>query len=236
MGSVWREGIPAPAAPDMAGPLLEHLPRPERLPQEGQAAAGSVRFAQAVLARDLHKPRAAPATRTAPAAQGLPAGEQPPWQGGTQLTFLHQQAWEERQAPRQSGRALVAGDSDYIKSLPTWAQELLRRPDTRETSGPAGGGFQPPRSPGGHLPPNAVPGPNGQIRWTAPGVQPPGAVPAGSGDSVHRPAQIQWKSPGQDLQPSPPQPLGEAEIRKTADRVYHLIEERLRRELRRSGR
>lgn len=135
-------------------------------------------------------------------------------------------------------------DSAYIKSLPQWAQELLNKPDgagspapgpmnwsnSQESSWSGSGAGQTPGAPGR------------QIQWNAPsGVHLPAAGTAPvfssrSADQITQPAAMEWKAPGGDGTGESAKPLSDAEIRRTADKVYRLIEERLRRELRRSGR
>ena len=64
------------------------------------------------------------------------------------------------------------------------------------------------------------------VEWTAPGWQPPTA-----------PTQLRERP--QSTQPAAAQPqavhISEAEIKRTADRVYKIIEDRIRRERRRLG-
>lgn len=63
-----------------------------------------------------------------------------------------------------------------------------------------------------------------QIEWTAPNTMP-------------RPANLVYQEPASKSQlPSPSARLSDHELRRAADKVYHMIEERLRKELRRSGR
>ena len=72
------------------------------------------------------------------------------------------------------------------------------------------------------------------VQWTA-----PGAIPPGTGDVTTRPAAVQYRQRPEREEHSPArnQPvMTDAEVRRTADKVYRIIEERLRKELRRSGR
>lgn len=63
----------------------------------------------------------------------------------------------------------------------------------------------------------------GQIEWTAP-------------QAVRRPAHMVYREDRETQRTAPPPMLSEGELRRTADKVYRMIQERLRRELRRSGR
>jgi hypothetical protein len=119
-------------------------------------------------------------------------------------------------------------DSDYVKSLPDWVQNFLR--GSGEEAAGAGSGSHTAKRPAPPpdtarditvLPRPAVGG--GQIDWSAP-------TPAG------RPAELAYRlkeEPGP--QPARPVAISDTEIRRTADRVYQIIEDRLRRERRRLG-
>lgn len=63
----------------------------------------------------------------------------------------------------------------------------------------------------------------GQIEWKAPQV-------------VRRPAHMVYREDRETQRTAPSPMLSEGELRRTADKVYRMIQERLRRELRRSGR
>ena len=108
---------------------------------------------------------------------------------------------------------------DPAESLPAWARELLEQNgagDTvRQTVLPSGTAV-PPR----------------QITWTAPGA---GTAPRNR--TTAGPADLAFREPREREEDDDQQQLiSDAEIERTADRVYRIIEERLRRELRRSGR
>lgn len=161
------------------------------------------------------------------------------WTEAPELTFARP-PWERQEADRQSETPPEAPGSDYLNSLPQWARELLEK-----SGAPASGAgpvtWQAPRE-GGRGPAAGAPhggpaqqagaGPGGTIRWTAPGAQT--AAP----DVTTRPASIQYREKTEpEGQPATQRypALSEAEVQKTADKVYRIIEERLRRELRRSG-
>ena len=109
-------------------------------------------------------------------------------------------------------------------TLPQWAQELFQRnPPVKAPagqSGPTAWSVQPPAA--------EKAGPAGQMmEWTAPGAVPPGA-----------PIALRTRQPEAQPPQTAAQPphITEGEVRRAADQIYKIIEERLRRELRRGGR
>ncbi len=155
-----------------------------------------------------------------------------------ELTFL-QLSVPDREAPPADGDTAMGLDAGYVKKLPQWARELLQKPSfAGAAESPFRSGAEPKRTPAPA--PDAGAARGGQIHWTAPGAARPGqSVPVFQTqfpDAVLRPAAIEWKDRGKNETAGAPRPFSEAELRRTADRVYALIEERLRRELRRSGR
>lgn len=161
------------------------------------------------------------------------------WTGAPELTFA-QPPWERQEADRQPGTPPEAPKSDYLNSLPQWARELLEKPAAPASGArpmtwqaPQGGSQGPAAGmPHGGPAQQAGAAPGGMVQWTAPGAQT--AAP----DVTTRPASIQYREKaGPEGQPASPRApvLSEAEVQKTADKVYRIIEERLRRELRRSG-
>jgi hypothetical protein len=126
-------------------------------------------------------------------------------------------------AMEESGtRPVRKAQQDNTESLPPWAKELLEKSGVTDTTTQiAAFNGQQAGSSGGR-----------QITWTAPG--------AGAGTQSRTadegPAQIEYRErSGSEETPYRPQ-ISDAEIQRTADKVYRIIEERLRRELRRSGR
>ncbi len=111
-----------------------------------------------------------------------------------------------------------AAREDPAESLPPWARELLEQ---------NGGGDAVQKT---ILPSGTTASPR-QITWTAPGAMPGQPARTASG-----PAEISFKEPRQAEENEYRTPISDAELQRTADKVYRLIEERLRRELRRSGR
>ncbi len=126
-------------------------------------------------------------------------------------SFPEQAASEPARKPPQANQA---------EQLPHWAKELLEKAGVADTSQMAAT-FQ--RDPAG--------GAKGQqVNWTAPGTYDP------QQSRLSRPAELTFREREEAEQMPYRQPFSDAELRRTADRVYRIIEERLRRELRRSGR
>ncbi len=156
-----------------------------------------------------------------------------------ELTFLQLPVPTEREAPPEDRDTAMGLDAGYVKKLPQWARELLQKPSfAGAAESPFRSGTEQKRTPAPA--PDAGAARGGQIHWTAPGAARPGqSLPMFQTqfpDAVLRPAAIEWKDRGKNETAGAPRPFSEAELRRTADRVYALIEERLRRELRRSGR
>ena len=102
-------------------------------------------------------------------------------------------------------------------ALPQWAQRLLEKPDTpdpRQSWRVAAASGQQPPPPAGR-----------QIQWTA-----PAAIPQAP-HITYRAMQ-----PAEPVPPVPPASISDRELRRATEKIYRMIEERLRRELRRSGR
>lgn len=262
-----QAGAVPPATPRTAKPPTPRA-EPEREP--GAALTAADRFSRSVRAREKlsgvvragalsraarplwaggEGPAEAAGGSSAPLLAGRPTsgGEGAyPLTGGEELTFLPLTGAADRGSGADKARpkSPMGMDSEYIRSLPQWAQELLAKPEgggPAPAAGPAAGGGAgtwPPSGGGGQTP--GAPG--GQIHWSAPnGVGLPPRVPSPVfssrvGDRADRPAEVDWKAPGGGGTGEGAPPLSEAELRRTADKVYRLIEERLRRELRRSGR
>ena len=110
---------------------------------------------------------------------------------------------------------------DKNESLPVWAKELLEQAGVTDTAQQAAA-FR-----------GKLDGANGsrQISWNAPQVAAPSR-----GREISQPAELSFKEGSQREEIASQPRITEAELQKTADRVYRILEERLRRELRRSGR
>ena len=114
-----------------------------------------------------------------------------------------------------------AAKDENIDRLPSWAQELLEQSGVTDAvqqkavfSNASG------TSPSAR-----------QISWTAPAMSNPL-----QNRSISGPADLSYKEQ-RESEETPYQPrISDAELQRTADKVYRMIEERLRRELRRSGR
>ena len=155
-------------------------------------------------------PRGGQAGSAAPEAGSGPAGQQP--EGGQEEQPSLVLA---RPAP---AREQAEAGSDQTRNLPDWARNLLARDQkAQQAGGPAGGA--------------------GQVQWTAPYARPGQAQPARlSGADELPPPLLHHKQEETEEQKARRQAEKDAELRRTADKVYRIIEERLRRELRRSGR
>lgn len=107
-------------------------------------------------------------------------------------------------------------ESDYVRSLPDWARRFLKNS--------AGSPGEHPMGVARDIASLPHPAPEDTVQWTAPNYRPPEA-----------PVTLREKP--RQTQPVPAQgaTITEAEIQRTADRVYRLLEERIRRERRRLG-
>lgn len=151
--------------------------------------------------------------RTARPTTGQTAAAEMAWSSGTPtLTFAKT---AQQQPPKQPEK-----ESAATQNLPAWARELLEKPPA-QTAGAAPSGQ------------------SRQIQWTAPQAVPvPAARTSPPANAAAVPHSLLHRERGGDDERSSAAQLAEreAEIRRTADKVYRIIEERLRRELRRSGR
>ena len=151
--------------------------------------------------------------RTARPTTGQTAAAEMAWRSGTPtLTFAKT---AQQQPPKQPEK-----ESAATQNLPAWARELLEKPPA-QTAGAAPSGQ------------------SRQIQWTAPQAVPvPAARTSPPANAAAVPHSLLHRERGGDDERSSAaqQAEREAEIRRTADKVYRIIEERLRRELRRSGR
>lgn len=133
--------------------------------------------------------------------------------------------------PAARGQTTAGGlaDSDYIRSLPDWARRFLQEgaPQTREEAVQRMGTAQ--RLETGQAMASArniaaLSFPAGEaFEWTAP--------------DYRAPAPVEYRERPQRKEQSQPQSayISDAEIQRTADRVYQIIEERIRRERHRMG-
>lgn len=146
----------------------------------------------------------------------IPALEEAATQKPAELVFAANPTASENPPPaaRPTQRPKQASEAER---LPEWARELMEQSgitDTAQQSAVFNGAA------------------SRQMNWTA-----PGAMPAQhQGKPAAEPAELSFKEPRESEQPLYRQQISDAELRRTADKVYRMIEERLRRELRRSGR
>ena len=168
-------------------------------------------------------------------AADRPAGQTPgaPWQAGQPPLILARLAGAA--APQQPHSDAARRAREFTRDLPDWAKELLEKQPSAGAAGAAG----------------RLPGQTRQIQWTAPQASARAAQNAAAGegraaphtaqltDAAHPPEMLHRQhGGGEDAARTAPQRKAEqeAELRRTADKVYRLIEERLRREMRRNGR
>ena len=172
-----------------------------------------------------------------PAPTALPAvPDQPnpaPWDQRLDLTYTQLLRTPQEAAAGDSRQTAAerAAESPSAREVPPWARDVLRR----------NGGQIPP--------PGTQPDPFGgrksgnsdrRISWSAPYAMPPsGARPheMGSAPSVagQSPMVFRDRNTAEPEQTARSQEVDERTARKMADRVYRIIEERLRKELRRGG-
>lgn len=113
-------------------------------------------------------------------------------------------------------------DSEYVRTLPSWAQRFLRSTGTAAEAGgphPAGG----PSMAVLPQPAEAREKPVEMVEWTAP------YHPASA------PLTLRERNREETAASAPPLSMSQQELRRTADQLYQLIEERIRRERRRLG-
>ncbi|MBM6681248.1 hypothetical protein [Pseudoflavonifractor capillosus] len=115
-----------------------------------------------------------------------------------------------------AGESGSPAESAYVKSLPDWARRFLRE-----------GAAQSVQSMGTARNIASLPsqGEGNAVQWTAPNYRPPAA-----------PMTYREKPGREERQAGQQAPrISEAELQRTADRVYRMIEDRIRRERRRLG-
>lgn len=126
----------------------------------------------------------------------------------------------EKAAPAQAGYS----ESPYVQSLPGWARDFLR--DSFEPTKQSQPAQPKPGSPAAQWQPGASPArpqaqPASQMVWTAPGYT------GATARMTHK------KKP--EPQETPPLRFSDAEIRRMANQVYTIIQDRLKRDQRRLG-
>ena len=133
--------------------------------------------------------------------------------GPVELTYSQAQK-DALPSQSEAGRPQPAMESEYVRSLPDWAQKFLRESSGQSLAEREMVVAQKIAS----LPPQEE-----QVQWTAPNYRPP--------------ATIAYREKAEKTLPrSQPEPgISDAELQRTADRVYRMIEDRIRRERRRLG-
>ena len=120
-----------------------------------------------------------------------------------------------------------------MEALPDLARELLEKGPLPKGPRPAQAGprqFQ-------WTSPQAMAAPGGTVQTVLPqGQAAQSAAPPQLSNAAQVPPSLIHPQKNEEEQSARQKAEREAEIRRTADRVYRIIEERLRRELRRSGR
>ena len=147
-----------------------------------------------------------------PAAPSTPASGPAP----VKLTYSQSQPRvEPPQVQGAPGQAQAPVESDYVRSLPDWARRFLRE---------SGGQGPAEREMGVARSIASLPEQEETVQWTAPNYRPPAAP-------------LAYREKKEDGRPKgEPEPhISDAELQRTADRVYRMIEDRIRRERRRLG-
>lgn len=167
-------------------------------------------------ARDIRLVHPVPA-----AGDGVPGQEQPP-----QLVLAGGGSPELSRSDRPE-------QARGMEALPDWARELLEKGPLPKGPRPAQAGprqFQ-------WTSPQAMAAPGGTAQTVLPqGQAAQSAAPPQLSNAAQVPPSLIHPQKNEEEQSARQKAEREAEIRRTADRVYRIIEERLRRELRRSGR
>ncbi len=204
MGQTARPGQQVRTAAQMT--------RLSRQPRQGAASPGTQAFSQSVGT-------AASAARSAGNAAG--AAPEP-----LDLTYATQQPQSDAAVQPQQGQQSQQAqrgpmDSDYVRSLPDWAQRFLREgaPQTAAAAAAQMGTAR-------NIATLPQPEKGESFEWTAPNYQAPAPV------TYRERPQRQEQTQAQAQQSVR---ISDAEIRRTADRVYQIIEDRIRRERRRLG-
>ena len=125
-------------------------------------------------------------------------------------------AAEPASAPKQPPAVHAAEESEYVRSLPDWARRFLR-----ESGGQGGQSHM-----GTARDISALPRPaQGEetVQWTAPGYRPPA------------PITYREKNREAETRQAAAPRLSEGELQRAADKIYRIIEDRIRQERRRLG-
>ncbi len=118
-------------------------------------------------------------------------------------------------------RPVQKAQENKKESLPNWAKELLEQAGVTDTAQQAAA-FN------GRLDGLSA---GRTVNWSAPGTGTPSRI-----KNMNEPAELSFKEKESAGETPPQTRISDEEIRRAADRVYRIIEERLRLELRRGGR
>ena len=119
-------------------------------------------------------------------------------------------------APKQPPAVHAAEESEYVQSLPDWARRFLRE------SGGQGGQSHMGTARDISALPRLTQGEE-TVRWTAPGYRPPA------------PITYREKNREAETRQAAAPRLSEGELQRAADKIYRIIEDRIRQERRRLG-
>ena len=192
---------------------------PSRLTAEHTQGQGGARQRAGKPAGDAAIRSAAAGSESATVAAPAPETAMPPEPAALVFAPLAQSAEEKPQ--ETLARPTQKAEESKTESLPNWAKELLDKAGVTDTAQQVAA-FN-----------GRIDGANAgrQISWTA-----PTAAPKKANQTIAQPAELSFRERSETEEASSGFRISEAEIQRTADKVYRIIEERLRRELRRSGR
>ena len=148
------------------------------------------------------------------------------------LTYSPAMVLQQSQPPKDptAPAADARPASSYVNSLPQWAQNFVRSGSTTPV------GITPPTPIAGvareiaALPGNGIGGDGQTMDWSAPNR------PQMAAQTAHRPAEVVFKEKSQDEERQRQSVhMSESELRRTADKIYQIIEDRIRRERRLLG-
>ena len=148
------------------------------------------------------------------------------------LTYSPAMVLQQSQPPKDptAPSADARPASSYVNSLPQWAQNFVRSGSTTPV------GITPPAPIAGvareiaALPGNGIGGDGQTMDWSAPNR------PQMANQAAHRPAEVVFKEQNQEEERQRQSVhMSESELRRTADKIYQIIEDRIRRERRLLG-
>ena len=114
-----------------------------------------------------------------------------------------------------AGSSPAQPESEFARSLPDWARNFLRNNTAASRAAPSAAAVHPSISPSAAQQP---------IQWTAPNYRP-----------ADPPIAYREKNKEEPVREKREASISEAQLQRTADRIYQIIEDRIRRERRRLG-